>query len=180
MPPATDDILAHVAEGSAPLLVLVGLPGSGKSTWSAQFLSVRPGFRVVSTDDCRQRLYGDAALQGDWRRVWACVQTEWQQGLEAITQGHLAGILYDATNARRRHRRSALVAARQMGFNPLVLVWIDVPLSVALARNRQRSRQVPDDVIAAMHRSLQGAPPALADGADQVIHIPIPSLEGQA
>jgi predicted kinase len=150
---------------------MVGLPGSGKSTWVAQFLRAHPDYRSVSTDDCREQIYGDTAIQGDWRQVWACVQTEWQQGLEAINQDTVAGLIYDATNVRRRHRREAISAARQVGFGPILLVWMDVPLSLALERNRQRQRQVPDAVIAAMHRSLQGAPPALADGADDLVRL---------
>jgi predicted kinase len=150
---------------------MVGLPGSGKSTWVGQFLKAHPDYRSVSTDDCREQIYGDAARQGDWRQVWACVQTKWHQGLEAINQDTVAGLIYDATNARRRHRREAITAARQMGFAPIALVWIDMPLSLALERNRQRLRQVPAAVIAAMHRSLQGAPPALADGADYLVHL---------
>lgn len=168
---SVDAALSRIPRESVPLWMMAGLPGSGKSTWVAQFLRAHPDYRSVSTDDCRARLYGDAALQGDWRQVWAYVQTEWQQGLEAITQGTLTGLIYDATNARRRHRREAITAARQMGFGPIVLVWIDVPLSVALERNRQRQRQVPDEVIAAMHRSLQGSPPALADGADHLVRL---------
>lgn len=172
MPPINDQILPWLSGGSAPLLVLVGLPGSGKSTWVERFVAIHSGYPVVSTDDCRQRLYGDAAIQGDWRQVWASVQTQWQQGLDAITEGQGSGVIYDATNARRRYRRLALAAARHMGFQPIVLVWVDVPLSVALVRNRQRARHVPDEVIETMHRRLQAAPPTLADGADHLIRIP--------
>jgi predicted kinase len=168
---SVDAVLNLLPRGSVPLLLMVGLPGSGKSTWVAQFLKTHPDYRSVSTDDCRERIYGDASAQGDWRQVWACVQAEWQQGLGAIAQGTLTGLIYDATNARRRYRGEAITAARQWGFSAIVLVWIDVPLSVALERNRQRPRQVPDEVIATMHRRLQVAPPEIADGADYLVRL---------
>lgn len=153
-----------------PLLLLVGIPGSGKSTWAKNWVSSHPGYRVVSTDAIRAELYGDEVVQGDWWQIWETVVTRWHAGVTAIHQGDLEGIIYDATNARRRHRRAAIATARQVGFTHLTLVWFDVPLGVALARNRGRSRQVPPDIVATMHRQLQGAPPALPEGVNRVIH----------
>lgn len=152
-----------------PLLMLVGIPGSGKSTWARDFVLANPRYRVVSTDALRVQLYGDEAVQGDWLRIWQRVVTHWQQGITAIQRGELDGVIYDATNARRRHRREAIAAARQAGFTSITLVWFDLPLSLALERNRGRSRQVPADIIAAMHRQLQGAPPSVQEGVDRVL-----------
>ncbi|WOD39382.1 AAA family ATPase [Nodosilinea sp. E11] len=153
-----------------PLLMLVGIPGSGKSTWARDFVLDHPCYQIVSTDAIRAELYGDAAIQGDWPQIWQQVVTLWHQGIVAIRRGELDGVIYDATNARRRYRRAAIAAARQTGFTHITLTWFDLPLSVALERNRGRSQPVPMDVIAAMHRQLQGAPPSVAEGADRVIH----------
>ncbi len=152
-----------------PLGILIGLPGSGKSTWAGQFVTAHPDYQIVSTDDIRASLYGDAASQGDWLQIWAQVLAAWHQGVAAILQGDLAGILYDATNTRRRHRREAILAARRLGFTHITFYWFDVSLSTALERNRLRSRQVPGAVIERMHRQLQAAPPSLAEGVDQVV-----------
>lgn len=152
-----------------PLLMLVGIPGSGKSSWARDFVLTHPRYRIVSTDSLRAQLYGDEAIQGDWLRIWQQVVTQWQQAIAAIHRGELEGVIYDATNARRRHRREAIAAARQTGFAPITLVWFDLPLSLALERNRGRSRQVPVDIIATMHRQLQGAPPSLPERVDRVL-----------
>ncbi|WP_244901969.1 AAA family ATPase [Phormidium tenue] len=152
-----------------PLLMLVGIPGSGKSTWARDFVLAHPRYRIVSTDNLRAQLYGDEAIQGDWLRIWQQVMTQWQQAIAAIHQGELEGVIYDATNARRRHRREAIAAACQTGFAPITLVWFDVPLSLAIERNRGRSRQVPVDIIATMHRQLQGALPSVQEGVDRVL-----------
>lgn len=133
-------------------------------------MAANPRYRVVSTDAIRAEIYGDEAVQGDWWKIWETVVARWQIGVTAISQGDLDGVIYDATNARRRHRREAIAAARQVGFTHITLVWFDVPLRVALERNRGRSRQVPTDIIAAMYRQLQGAPPALTEGVNRVIH----------
>ncbi|MBE9110712.1 AAA family ATPase [Nodosilinea sp. LEGE 07298] len=152
--------------------MLVGIPGSGKSTWARDFVLAHPRYQIVSTDNLRAELYGDEVVQGDWRQIWRRVIAQWQQGVAAIQQGELDGVIYDATNARRRNRREAIAAARQTGFTVITLGWFDVPLSMALEHNRGRSRQVPLDIIATMHRQLQGAPPSVAEGVEQVLILP--------
>ncbi|PSN15200.1 AAA family ATPase [filamentous cyanobacterium CCT1] len=149
--------------------MLVGVPGSGKSTWARDFVMVYPRYRIVSTDSIRATLYGNETIQGEWRQVWYQVLAQWHESIAAIQRGELDGVIYDATNARRRNRREAIAVARQIGFAPIVLGWFDVPLSLALERNRERPRQVPIDIVATMHRQLQGAPPSVAEGVDQVL-----------
>jgi predicted kinase len=112
---------------AVPLLVLVGIPGSGKSTWAND--RVASGrYHLVSTDAIRAELYGSEACQGDWRQIWQRVLVQWHQGVAAIYRGDLEGVIYDATNARRRHRREAIAAARAAGFDTITLVWFDIPL----------------------------------------------------
>lgn len=151
---------------TAPLILLIGLPGSGKSTWAARFRTDNPGYLLVSTDSLRAEIYGDEAIQGSWPTVWSVVQQRWRYGLVGIQQGSLKGVIYDATNVRRRYRRQVLTAARESGFAPLLAYWFDVPLDVCLTRNSLRSRQVPEAVLHRMDRYLQAAPPALEDGLD--------------
>ncbi len=151
------------------LLILVGIPGSGKSTWARDFVLAQPRYRIVSTDATRAALYGDEAIQGDWGQIWQRVLTDWREGIGAIRRGELDGVVYDATNTRRKNRRGAIASARDLGFTAITLVWFDLPLSLALGRNRGRSREVPTDVIAAMHRQLQGAPPSVQEGCDHLL-----------
>ncbi|MBE9137556.1 AAA family ATPase [Nodosilinea sp. LEGE 07088] len=155
---------------AVPLLLLVGIPGSGKSTW-ARAVAVSGRHQIVSTDAIRADLYGSEACQGEWRQIWQRVLDQWHQGVAAIHRGGLEAVIYDATNARRCHRQEAIAAARTTGFDAITLVWFDVSLSLALARNRSRSRPVPEAIIATMHRQLQGAPPSLLEGVEDVIRL---------
>jgi predicted transposase/invertase (TIGR01784 family) len=154
-----------------PLIMLVGIPGSGKSTWAECFVQSHPRFQLVSTDAIRAALYGDEAIQGDWLQIWRQVLTQWRVGVEAIRQGQLDGLIYDATNTRRRNRRDVLAAARQVGFTHVTLCWFDVPLRIGLQRNRMRSRQVPQPVIETMYRQLRGAPPSWLENVEQIVRL---------
>ncbi|PSN17621.1 hypothetical protein C7271_16750, partial [filamentous cyanobacterium CCP5] len=149
----------------APFWLLVGLPGSGKSAWATQHVAEYPDCCLVSTDAIRAELFGDEATQGEWQVVWAEVQRRWQQ---AIAHPLTKGLIYDATNTRRRQRRTVVAVARSLGFKPIIICWFDVPLELCLRRNRERSRQVPEAVIIRMARQLQGATPDLDEGVDQV------------
>lgn len=157
-----------ISTAPVPLILLIGLPGSGKSTWAKNFVFQHPAYHWVSTDSIRARLHGDEAEQGDWLTIWRTVQAQWRTDVAAIRQGQLAGTLYDATNVRRRYRRDAIALARQIGYTHITACWFDVPLEICLHRNRHRSRQVPEEIIYRMHRQLTGAPPTLGEGIDQL------------
>ncbi|HEY9762570.1 MAG TPA: AAA family ATPase [Trichocoleus sp.] len=156
---------------TVPLILLIGLPGSGKSTWARNFVNQHPAYLLVATDSIRERLYSDEAIQGDWRQIWRTVIAEWQDGIKAIQQDRLQGVVYDATNVRRRYRRGAIALARELGFTHLTACWFDVPLAICLKRNQQRSRQVPEEILYRMHRQLTGAPPAVEEGFDELARI---------
>jgi len=154
-----------------PLWVLIGLPGSGKSTWASYFQQANAPIALISTDQIRQELFGNEATQGPWLQVWATVVERWQQAAQQTQTGQLRGAIYDATNAQRRHRRTVIQQARSSGFTRLLAVWVDVPLSICLERNQQRSRQVPSEVIHTMARQIDGAPPHCDEGFDAVYRL---------
>jgi predicted kinase len=147
------------------LLFLIGLPGSGKSTLAASLIQKDARRCLVSTDQIRSQLFGDAAIQGDWSLIWQ----ELQQQLKAaaqITATCGTEAIYDATNAVRRDRKQALQLARDCGFTYITGIWVNPPLALCLERNRNRDRQVPEAIILRMHTRLSAAPPALEDGFD--------------
>lgn len=156
----------------ARLLILIGLPGSGKSTLATQLVATE-GWQVVATDRIRGQLFGDEAIQGSWFQIWAEVERQ----LRAIAQTPDGKAIYDATNTRRRQRRDLIALTRSWGFDRIEAAWLDVPLELCLARNRQRDRQVPPDVIRKMHRQLQDAPPSLEEGFDRLVCYRLKNLE---
>lgn len=77
---------------------LIGIPGSGKSTF-AQLLAPEIDGVIVSTDEIREQLYSDAATQGVWTDIEAEVLRQIQ---DAVTTQQ--SVIYDATNAMREWR----------------------------------------------------------------------------
>ncbi len=146
------------------LIVLIGLPGSGKSSFASWLVAECPRIKVISTDAIRAQLFGSEAVQGSWLLVWHQVQQQMQQAVERSVDA-----IYDATNAVRSHRLEAIASARTTGFTHITGVWLDTPVQLCLERNQRRDRIVPEEVIWRMHSSLRDAPPSLQDGLDRLI-----------
>ncbi|MGF1933433.1 MAG: AAA family ATPase [Nostoc sp. ChiQUE02] len=155
------------------LILLIGLPASGKSTLAKQLLAECPQMQLISTDAIRGQLFGSQAIQGPWLLIWREIERQFQQAMSDNRQGvytiHTA--IFDATNAQRRHRREVIALARDLGFTHIQAIWVDTPVWLCLARNKRRSRQVPEEIILRMHRQLRDAPPSLEEGLDNLIRL---------
>ncbi|MCL1473455.1 AAA family ATPase [Argonema antarcticum] len=151
------------------LILLIGLPGSGKSFLAQKLVAQSQETLLISTDAIRAKLFGDEAIQGSWLLVWQELQHQFQQAVQQIQLGQAEAAIYDATNAVRQHRREAIASSREIGFTHITGLWLDIPVWLCLARNRRRQRQVPEDVIFRMYRQLRDAPPTLEDGLDRLL-----------
>jgi predicted kinase len=130
------------------IIVAVGLPGSGKSTYFKK-LGVQP----ISSDAIRAELTGDEGNQTVNRRVFA--------KMRALLKEDRPVTYIDATNLTRRDRRQWFKPGAQME-----AVYFDIPLEVCKARNAARSRIVPEHVLDLMAAKL--VPPSLDEGFSKV------------
>ncbi|BAU10807.1 hypothetical protein LEP3755_12990 [Leptolyngbya sp. NIES-3755] len=147
------------------LILLIGLPGSGKSTFARSLSHTR----IISTDAIRAQLFGEEAIQGSWLKIWLEVRSQFDQAINAIENNEIEFAIYDATNAVRKQRRAAISLARKCGFTEIIGVWINPSIEICLERNKLRSRIVPEEVIYRMARRLYGAPPAVDEGLNECI-----------
>ena len=146
------------------LIVLCGLPGSGKSTY-ANYLTESGHFECVSTDQIRKRFYGNENIQGNGKKVFDTAFLQLQTfGLSK------KNCVFDATNVTSKARRRVLQECRSY-YNLIVCKYIDIPLEVCLHRNSQRERVVPKEVILRM--ANQFTMPSKEEGFDYVDTIKI-------
>ena len=133
------------------LFVMVGLPGSGKSTYAAS------NFRhVVSPDQIRLEQFGTAFDKKIEREVWKRGRARTREILE---RGDI--VCFDATSLSRKRRRSLLVLADEAGA-PAVAVWTKSSRQTAWRRNLRRPRSVPRRSFAQMLLAFE--PPKMDEG----------------
>src|SRR5450755_4243910 len=122
------------------IVVLVGLPGSGKSSYLEQM-----GVRGLSSDGIRRQLADDETDQTIHVRVFETLRYLLEQRL-AIGRP----VTYiDATNLIPEERRPYLEIGRAWGCE-VEAIFFDVPLEECLRRNARRTRVVPGEALAKM------------------------------
>jgi predicted kinase len=138
------------------IVVLVGLPGSGKSSYLEQL-----GVTGLSSDAIRLLLADDETDQRIHERVFQTMRYLLRQRL-AIGR---AVTYIDATNLRPEERRPYIGIGKSYGCE-MEAVFFDVPLEVCQARNAGRPRVVPDEAMVKMAAKL--VPPTIEEGFDRV------------
>jgi predicted kinase len=131
------------------IVLLVGVPGSGKSTVAQRLID--KGYHCLNADSIRKELFGDEGEQKDKEQVFGIF---FQRLEEALKQG--LDIVIDNTNINTKHRSPILQRAIQAGYEDIQLWVLDVPLETCLERNRSRQRALPDDVIINYYNALHG------------------------
>ena len=123
------------------LLMTVGLPRSGKSSWAA-----RQGLPIACPDDIRVEMHGDRSIV--WREepeVWARVQAKLA---EAWRAGHERAIL-DSTNTTMKAR------AKWCGPYRREMVTFPTPTATCMRRARRDGHTELEALIERMSMKLE-------------------------
>lgn len=141
------------------IVLMVGLPGSGKSTWLAQ-----QGIVPLSSDWVRQILADDATDQSIHQRVFLTLRYLLRHRLGI---GRPVSYL-DATHLTPAERKPYIRIAGWYGCE-IEAIFFDTPLEICKARNRGRERVVPEEALDRMAAKL--VPPCVEEGFSRVVVI---------
>ncbi|HUB33939.1 MAG TPA: AAA family ATPase [Bryobacteraceae bacterium] len=137
-------------------MVLVGLPGSGKSTYIKKVAGTG-----LSSDAIRYLLADDESDQTIHARVFATLRFLLRQRL-AIGRP----LTYiDATNLTIHERAPYLEIGAEFDCR-VEAVFFDIPLEICRERNARRARVVPEDAMLKLAKRL--VPPSTKEGFDRV------------
>lgn len=141
---------------SARIVLAVGLPGAGKSTYFA-----RLGVHALSSDSVRLLLADDETDQTIHRQVFATLRYIAGQRI-ALNR---TATYIDATHLTLRDRLPWIELARANNC-AIEALYFDTPLELCKARNAARGRKVPPAALTLMAATF--VPPSMEEGFSRI------------
>ena len=150
---------------------MIGVPGSGKSTWIRQNLA-GSDYVVVSSDDIIDKIAAEQGINysqafdanigfasGEMKRIFA----------DAIKNNK--NIVWDQTNVSKKKRRSILTQVPSNYYKIAVVFETDDKEVYRRLKDRaeKTGKNIPDHVIKSMYASWQA--PSLDEGFDEIIKV---------
>ncbi|HYO37485.1 MAG TPA: ATP-binding protein [Geodermatophilus sp.] len=137
------------APSGQELVVMVGLQGSGKSTYVREHLA---GTHTVVSKD-------------HWPRARRREARQQRVVTAALAAGH--SVVVDNTSPSPGDRAPSVAVARAAGV-PVRAVWLDTPLEVCLGRNDAREARARVPLVGVYATRARLVPPDTAEGFDRV------------
>jgi predicted kinase len=147
------------------VVLAIGLPGSGKSTWFK-----RHNIVPLSSDLMRSLLFDDVREQ----RFQDLVFSNLRSMLKARLIAKRPTNYVDATNLTPQERQHWVKLAKDYQYEVHAL-FFDVPLDVCLERHARRDRVVPEDVMRRMAAKLKA--PAFTEGFAKITVVRVKKKE---
>lgn len=145
------------------LIVLSGIPASGKSTYGNRISDNNYDFNLVCPDSIREELYGNASVQGDGNKVFEIAHTRLK-----LIGCRCGNAIFDATNLTAQ-RRKELIEIMRPYYDTIVCHFFRPNYEKSREQNEMRERKVPNEVIRRM--ANQWEEPTTAEGFDYVAEI---------
>jgi len=141
------------------LILLVGIPGSGKTTYAEKYIEENPNTVHLSSDKIRAELWGNEATQGDNNKVFSLMQS---RAIDALNNGQ--NVVYDATNITRKDRSYIITLCPKFAKIECHIIW--APIETCIERDAARERTVGKEVIDRMLKRFQA--PYYDEGIDEI------------
>lgn len=136
----------HHSGDKPEFLMLVGLPGSGKSTYIKKYFN--QNLRVHSSDAIREELSGDVNRQDINVEVFKVLHNRVKEDLK-----NGISCVYDATNISWKRRKAFLQELSSIDCWKICHI-IATPFEVCVEQNKNRDRVVPYNVIERMYKNF--------------------------
>lgn len=147
------------------MVLAIGLPGSGKSSWFK-----RHNITPLSSDLLRVLLFDDPTEQ----RFQDLVFSNLRSMLKARLVARRPMNYVDATNLSPHERQGWIKLAKDFQYE-VHAVFFDVPLEVCLQRNQKRQRMVSEDVMRRMAAKLKA--PTFEEGFAKITVVRVKAKE---
>lgn len=142
--------------------MVVGLPGSGKSTFIQEMVngSSNDLVHIHSSDSIRRELLGDVNDQSSNSLVFDTLHKRVKDDLK-----NGISCWYDATNIHKKYRKAFLESLKNIDCKK-ECCFIATPIEECIKRDKERDRVVGEDVINRMYQNIDI--PARREGWDNV------------
>ena len=164
--PATPAAVERTPKGV--VVLAIGLPGSGKSSWFKRH-NVVP----LSSDMVRSLLFDDVREQ----RFQDLVFSNLRSMLKARLIAKRPMNYVDATNLTPQERQHWIKLAKDYQYE-VHAVFFDVPLDVCIERHQRRDRVVPEDMMRRMAAKLKA--PTFEEGIAKITVVRVKKKEPEA
>ena len=148
------------------LYIAVGLPGSGKSTYSKNFIKDK-NIEYLSSDELRAKFGSGETDQTCTNQVFVYIKRKVD---EFLKDGK--NVLVDATSVNRKERIDYINTAKKYGAKVVAIVF-KMDRQGLIDRNKKRGEQggrvVPDFVIDKMLNKFEE--PSYSEGIDVIIYV---------
>ncbi len=147
------------------LIMMIGLPGSGKSSYAGYLAKHFPNIVFHSSDSVRKEIHGDEMCQKNTGKVFEIV---YRRTIADLKYGR--DVIFDATNIKAADRKKTINTIKSAcPLIEVIALIMDTEPDVCKARNNARKRVVPDYVYDRMLREYTA--PVFEEGFDQILRV---------
>lgn len=130
------------------VILNIGIPGSGKSTWTTEFLMKNPDWMKISRDDFRFMLRNQPIL--DFKGENMLTGMVMQAARKALLSGF--NVIVDNTHCRLSYINASIEALGDLA--DIDFRYFDTPVKTCIERDSKREKKVGEVIINKMHKDL--------------------------